>query len=397
MIPVNDARDRLLANAPRMPVEERPLMDALLHHAAADIIAPHDHPLFDMSAMDGYAFAFDPAVTAWRVVGAVAAGDTFPRALARGECVRIFTGAMLPPGADTVVMQERTRVEGGMMGHTDDRLRAGGNVRRRGEQLQRGDLVVPAGALLGASTVGLLASVGVATVKVHRRPRVGVLLTGGEFAADREPGPGRIFDSNGVMLATALQADGIVPALMHAPDAQEQLDAALVRLAATCDVVVSTGGASVGDHDRMRTVVERAGGTIHFHGVAQKPGKPMLFATVHGVPLLALPGNPRAAMVLHWVYGRPFLRRMQGAVPDGPPVDRLPLAGAVRTKGGRTEFRAARVQDGRVHPLPDEGSHMLRSLTQADALMVLHAPRQEWAAGHVVEVVRIALMPDIAP
>lgn len=397
MISVNEARARLLAHTPRMPVAERPLMDALLHHAAVDVLAPHDHPLFDMSAMDGYAFAFDPGVTAWRVVGAVAAGDTFPRPLARGECVRIFTGAMLPPGADTVVMQERTRVEGGMMGHTDDRLRAGGNVRRRGEQLQRGDLVVPAGALLGASTVGLLASVGVATVKVHRRPRVGVLLTGGEFAADPEPGPGRIFDSNGVMLATALQADGIVPALMHAPDAQEQLDAALVRLAATCDVVLSTGGASVGDHDLMRTAVDRADGAIHFHGVAQKPGKPMLFATVRGVPLLALPGNPRAAMVLYWVYVRPFLRRMQGGAPDGPPTDRLPLAEAVEMKGGRTEFRAARVQDGRVHPLPDEGSHMLRSLTQADALMVLHAPRREWAAGDLVEVVRIALMPDIVP
>ncbi|MDX9749992.1 MAG: molybdopterin molybdotransferase MoeA [Flavobacteriales bacterium] len=397
MTDVDEAYRQMMAQAPLMPVEELLLAGAGDHYAAADIRAPHAHPLFDMSAMDGYAFAFDPAVTGRTVVGSVAAGEVHPRAVAPGECVRIFTGAMMPPGTDTVVMQERTDRAGGVMRYTDAALRPGGNVRRRAEQVRRGDVVVTAGTHLGPAAIGLLATVGAGTVPVYRMPSVGLLLTGGEFVAGDAPEPGRIFNSNGVMLATALRQEGLRGTEVRAPDEEHALDAALGRLTAAHHVVISTGGASVGDHDLVHAAVLRAGGTVHFHGVAQKPGKPMLFATVDGRPFIGLPGNPRAVMVLCWAYVLPFLRRMQGAARPDPERAVRPLEAPVRVKGARAEFRAARVVDGRVRLLADEGSHMLRSLADADHIAVLPAHRREWAAGDPVDVWRIPHQRPVAP
>ena len=151
-------------------------------------------------------------------------------------------------------------------------------------------------------------------------------------------------------------------------------------------MVITTGGVSVGDHDRVADVLRSMGADIRFHGVAQKPGKPMLFALLKGKPVFALPGNPRAVMVLFWEYVLPFLRAMQGDPEPGPRVDRLPLAAGVRCKGDRTEFRAVRIAGGLAHPLSDEGSHMLRSLTAADGLMVLNPGDRELRPGELVDV-----------
>jgi molybdopterin molybdotransferase len=309
MIHVAEARKRVMDAVRTLPVEAVPLVDAVGRFTAEEVIAPFDHPLFHCSAMDGYAFA--EGTDAWKVVGEVAAGDVFSRPLLPGECVRIFTGAMLPEGADTVVMQELVQRDGDVMTHRDVKLKRGGNVRFKGEQLRAGDMVLPKGMRLEAGAIGLLASVGIAEVAVARRPRVAVLISGNEFAEGSVPKPGKIFGSNGVMLQAALRGSDIEADIMLVGDDREALIAAWKSAMEGHDLVVSTGGVSVGDHDLVLPALEALGAQIIFHGVKQKPGKPMLFARLGNTPVFGLPGNPRAVMVLFLEYVLPFLRAMQ--------------------------------------------------------------------------------------
>ncbi len=389
MISVLEAKRRMMNHLDALGQEHLPLLEALGRYTARDIAAPFDHPLFDSSAMDGYAFAFGDGEQ-WSVVGEVAAGDVFPRSLKPGECVRIFTGGMMPLGSDTVVPQERVQREGDLITHNDLKLRPGSNVRRRGEQLRAGDVAVKAGTLLDAPAIGLLASVGVDEVAVGKRPKVGLLITGNEFLGNGEVLPGKIFGSNGVMLHAALVKHGMMPKVVQVGDEEEELKKAAKALLRSCDVVITTGGVSVGAHDHVPGTVQALEGEVVFHGVRQKPGKPMLFAMLGTVPLFGLPGNPRAAMILFLEYVLPYLRAMQGAAQPWPRHERLPIAATVTVKGHRAEFRAARVKSGQVELLADEGSHMLRSLAHANALAYIpaelrHLEREEHVEVHYVD------------
>lgn len=386
MIDVKEARRRVMANVLLMPAEAVPLIDALGCFAAKDVMAPFDHPLFDCSAMDGYAFAFSTSVKEWKVVGEVAAGDAFPQNLKPAECVRIFTGAMLPQGADTVVMQELVQRTGEVMTHTDVKLEPGGNVRRKGEQLRTGEVALAEGSPLGAAAIGLLASVGVQEVQVAKRPRVVLLISGDEFTEGLVPQAGKIFGSNGVMLLAALRVLNIQAEVVQVGDDREALIEAWKQAAQQHDVIISTGGVSVGDHDLVRSSLEAVGAEIILHGVMQKPGKPMLFAKLEGTPVFGLPGNPRAVMVLFWEYVLPFLRAIQGALEPRPRTEQLPIEHALNVKGARAEFRAALVANGKVKLLADEGSHMLRSLIEANAIAFIPAEVREWKRGDLIEV-----------
>lgn len=208
---------------------------------------------------------------------------------------------------------------------------------------------------------------------------------GGEFVDGSIIPPGRIFSSNDAMLVSAMLEEGIHAEPDTAKDDPHELSEAL-RKAPDFDVFITTGGVSVGDHDLVRTCLEQLGATIHFHGVAQKPGKPMLFATLGDVMVFALPGNPRAVLVLFYEYVLPFLRAMQGAGDPFMPEQELPIAAPLQVKGERAEFRAALVRNGRVELLADEGSHMLRTLVEANALAYLPTGRRSWAAGDPVTV-----------
>jgi molybdopterin molybdotransferase len=387
MITVQEARAALLASISPLPVKEVALHKASGHYAAQDVHAPHDHPLFDNSAVDGYAFAYVQAGTRLRVVSEIAAGDRPERTIGPGECARIFTGAMLPEGADTVVMQEFIQREGNIIHHNDQKLVRGGNIRRRGEQLRAGDRVLEQGACLDAVTLGLLASVGIRTVRVHEWPQVSVIITGNEFAVeDAEPQEGRIFSSNDIMLDVALRQAGINPLVLHAGDTTEELEIAFAQAFLRSDLVITTGGVSVGDHDLVRPVLDHSAALVLFHKVSQKPGKPMLLARNGGSLIMGLPGNPRAVMILFWEYVLPAIRALMGAAHPWPRTDHLPLGHAVQWKGERSEFRAARITDGRVELLRDEGSHMLASLLSADAIACLPDDRNEMKAGDMVEV-----------
>ena len=386
MISVEEARTLIAAHQRTLPAQPTSLSEAAGGYLLEDIHSDHDHPLFDMSAVDGYAFAFRTDATDFKVVGEVAAGAFHPVALAPGECVRIFTGAMVPEGADTVVMQERTSRDGDRMAYVDPTLRHGSNARKRGEQIRAGETVIRAGVRITPAVIGLLASIGKQHVHTARRPRIGVVITGSEFMESGALVTGRIFNSNDAMLTALLQQEGADVELHRAADESDALERTLDALARTCDLVVTTGGASVGDHDLLAPSLRKLGAPIVFHGIAQKPGKPMLFAMLKDVPVFALPGNPRAVLICAWEYVIPYLRAMQGAQQPLLEQDRLPLSHAVEVKGNRAEFRAARVSEGRVRLLADEGSHMLRSFMEANAIVYLPEQQRRWETNASVEV-----------
>lgn len=388
MIEVEAARNILLHTAQVTASSELDLFAAAGRRLARVVHAVHDHPLFDMSAVDGYAFAFNSGSASWRVVVELAAGDAFGKTLLPGECARIFTGAMMPQGVDTVVMQEYVERKEDTIAHHDEGLRSGANVRRKGEQLRTGDLLLQAGVHLGPAEIGLLASAGIRAVHVHARPSVSIVRTGGEFTEASSPEPGRIFSSNDAMLAAALMQEGISTSgrLFTPKDERRELLNDLQLAMDSSDVVITTGGVSVGEHDLVRSCLEELGAEVLFHGVRQKPGKPMLLARLGNTAIFGLPGNPRAVMIAWYEYVLPYLRAMQGAIDPWLRSERLPISAAVQFKGARAEFRAAEVRQGEVHLLTEQGSHMLSNLITAQAIAYFPSSVRALEAGDPVEL-----------
>jgi molybdopterin molybdotransferase len=386
MIGVEEAKRIMMEHLRPLPFTPMVLDLARDHHLAADVKSRAPHPMFDMSAVDGYALCGEGPE--WMPVASIAAGQTMETELLPGDCARIFTGAQVPVGTERVVMQERAVRESSMIQCLGDLPPIGANIRSKGEQFTEGELLARTGERLGPASVGLIASGGIEEVEVSFKPWVAVVRTGNEFIEEGSPRDGRIFSSNEWMLFAALRKelcevdDG---GAFIANDDDADITTA-IKQAAEADVVLTTGGVSVGDHDRVEAVLKNMGAEIHFHGVAQKPGKPMLFATLNGKPVFGLPGNPRAVMVLFWEYVLPFLRAMQGAPDPWPRTDHVPIVHPVAAKGDRAEFRAARLEGGKVRLLADEGSHMLRSLIDADVLVYLPANTRSWNEGELMEV-----------
>jgi molybdopterin molybdotransferase len=385
MITVEEARKRINETIRILPVKEVPLQQAFRHFTATPVISPHDHPLFDNSAVDGYALKFADAGRSLKVVGSIAAGEVFPSTIGPGECVRIFTGAMMPRPVDTVVMQEHVSRTDDLITLLDDRLQRGSNVRKKGEQIQAGEQILPPGEQLSSAAIGLLASVGIRTVKVHEWPYVTVIVTGNEFT-EKGNEPGRIFSSNDLMLLAALEAEGVRSQLLYAGDDKEQLRSALREAMSRSDLIITTGGVSVGDHDLVAPVLQELGTEIIFHKVSQKPGKPMLFGRNGNAVIFGLPGNPRAVMILFWEYIFPAIRKMMGVARSDLRSSTLPIDVDVQLKGERSEFRAAQRIGDRVSLLPDEGSHMLSTLVSADSLVYFPVGVNEVKKGDLVEV-----------
>ena len=376
-----------LATAPTLP---------LGRVLAEDIVSPVNVPAHINSAMDGWAvrsadlLASPTPQVRLRRRGESAAGHPHEQPLHPGEALRISTGALIPAGADMVVAQEDCRVHGDHVDVDRDQVgevRPGHFVRLAGSDVLAGAPLLPAGSLLGPGELGLLAGCGHATAHVHRPPRVAILCTGDELVpVGAWPQRGQVVSSNGLMLAwMAREVGAEVTDLGIAVDEPDTLRRALER-GLDFDVLVTCGGISVGDHDLIKPVLERMGATIHFHGVAQKPGKPMLFGTLRERPIIALPGNPRAVLILFWEYVLPFLRAMQGARDPWLRAEHLTITHAITLKGDRAEFRAAQVKDGRVTLLADEGSHMLRSLVDADALAYFPATMRTLNVNEPVEI-----------
>jgi molybdopterin molybdotransferase len=374
------------------------LLDAHGCVLAEDVVAPAPLPGFDNSAMDGYAVrAADVAQVpcVLPVVGDVPAGPASPLRVQPGLCVRIMTGAFLPPGADTVVPVEHT--DGGIAQvRIDRRPTPGQHVRRAGEDVQAGELVLPVGTHLGAAQVGLAAAVGRARLLVRPRPRVVVLSTGDELV---EPGatllPGQIYDSNSVALTAAcVEAGAIAYRVGIVPDDGRRLLDSLEDQLVRADLLLTSGGVSVGAYDVVKEVLSRLG-TVGFHKVAMQPGMPQSFGVIgpDRVPVFGLPGNPVSALVSFEAFVRPALRRMLGA-----PVVTRPVVSAVTTEGlrspaGKRSFLRVRleVRDGAyvVVPVSGTGSHLVAGLARANALAVVPEDVEQIPAGAPVQVMML--------
>lgn len=366
------------------------LAQALGRFLASAVCAPVDVPPQDVSLYDGYAFDGSAEIgTHKTVLGLSFAGDA-PPPLQLGTAMRIFTGSILPAGASTVVAQESivSMEQGGIQFKAQ--VVEGAGIRPRGADSRAGTLILAAGTRLDAPQLGLLASVGVATVSVVRRPRVAVFTTGSELVAPGTPlSPGKIYNANHPVLIAALSRLGVdILDLGCLPDQEAALRAALAQAATQADLVLTSGGVSVGDADLVRSVVESLG-RIDQWRVFLKPGKPLAFGQIAGTPFIGLPGNPVSTFVTFFLFVRPVLRVLMGGDPeiDRPPVQ-LPLA-AAWSAGDRPEFvRVRRVpgRDGKTHLalFENQNSGLLSSIAWADGVALMPADRA-LRAGELVD------------
>jgi molybdopterin molybdotransferase len=362
---------------------------------AEDVISPIDVPAHDNSAMDGYAVrAADLSPggeTRLAVAGTALAGQPFAGGVGPGQCVRIMTGAVVPAGTDTIVIQEAVRVEGREV-VVPPGQKAGQNLRRTGEDLQAGRPALPAGKFVRPAELGLLASLGIAEVTVRRRVRVALFSTGDELVSiGTQPRQGEIFDSNRYTLYGMLTRLGCeVLDMGVVRDSPEALERALLAAARNADAIITSGGVSVGEADFIRGLMERLGEVL-FWKIAMKPGRPMAFGRVGGAFLFGLPGNPVAVMVTFYQFVRDALLRMMGASPVEPvPSLRVPCVSGLKKSPGRTEFQRGILfrEDGhwKVRVTGAQGSGVLRSMAQANCFIVLEHERGNVAPGDPVSV-----------
>ena len=380
MISVEEARERILADLHPTAAEIIALGNAWGRVTAIPVIARLTQPPADVSAMDGYALrAADGAVDAvLRVIGTAPAGHPFAGSVGAGEAVRLFTGSVVPQGADAILLQEDA-VAAGTEVRVQEAVAAGRHIRRAGQDFAAGDVVVPDKRRLTARDIGLAAAANHPWITVHRRPRVAVLATGDEIAMPGEPiPPGGIVSSNSHALAALVRAAGAEPIVLPVAADTREAVAEVADALHGMDMLVTTGGASVGDHDLVIEGLKTRGLQLDFWQIAMRPGKPLLFGRLGAVPVLGLPGNPVSAMVCAILFLMPALSRLSG-LPAAPPPTVQAIAGApLRANDHRADHLRSTVStdsQGRIvtTPFTVQDSAMLRRLAHADAL-ILRAP-----------------------
>lgn len=391
-----EAREAILARlAPVTGWERVPVRNALNRVLSEDVIAPCCVPAHDNSAMDGYAVRFADlsasAETALHVVGTAFAGKPFSGIVGAGQAVRIMTGAPIPQGADTVVVQEVARSGDGQV-FVPPGQRAGQNLRRAGEDLALGGIAIPQGRRCGPAELGLIASLGIAEVAVFRRLRVAFFSTGDELASIGKPlAPGEIYDSNRYTLFGALSRLGCDLIDMGVVrDDPAALEAAFRDASANADVILTSGGVSVGEADFIRELVNRLG-EVAFWKIDIKPGRPMAFGRIGDAWLFGLPGNPVAVLVTFYQFVQDALQALAGVAPlPAQQLFEVECADAIGKQPGRREFLRGRLEwrDGRrrVALAGAQGSGILRSMSEADCFIVLSEARGDVAAGEMVPV-----------
>lgn len=390
MISVEEALSRVFALLRPLPAEQV----ALRHAAGRVMIAPataqRDQPPFDTSAMDGYALPAGSALpgASFTVIGDAPAGRRFTGRVGAGQAVRIFTGAVLPDGAGHVVMQEDVKRDGDRITLNPD-VGAGTHIRPRGQDFAVGQSL-SAPRRLRPVDLAALASMNLAQVTVARRPVVAIIATGDELVMPGEdPGPDQIIASNSFTLAAMAEAEGaIVRLLPIARDTEADLRAVL-ELAADADVIVTSGGASVGDHDLVAPVTAAMGASRAFYKVALRPGKPLMAGQLGDAILLGLPGNPVSAIVCGHLFLLPLLRAMQGLPAVGAPVQSARLAHDLPANGPRAHYQRAMVRDGVIAPADRQDSALISVLTEANALMVQPANDGPRASGTMIDYIAI--------
>ena len=381
MISADDALEIVLGNVASLGVERVSILDALGRVLAEDVQSPRDIPGFDNSAMDGYAVraadlanASEKRPVRLTVLETIGAGATASLRLGPGQAIRTMTGAPIAEGADAIVPVERTRSVGDTVEILDSAA-PGAFVRPRGEDLRRDELVISAGKLLMPADLGMLASVNRAMVEVIRRPRVAIVSTGDELVeVDQAPVGAQVVNSNAYALAAGVRDAGAEPVILKvARDNSREIRERLAE-AMTFDALLSTGGVSVGQFDHVKGALDELGMLQLFHGVAQKPGRPLKFGTVGYRPVFGLPGNPVSTMVCFYLYARPALLKMGGRRDVGLPRAQARCGVDIKTAKDLTEFVRVKLQrDGGAFvatPTGNQGSGILSSLSRADGLLV---------------------------
>jgi molybdopterin molybdotransferase len=398
MIPVAEARQRLLEPLKPLGTEQVALSDAFGRVLAQDVVARRTQPPMALSAMDGYAVRAADVMripARLRVAGSVPAGQSYERLLNPGEAVRIFTGAPLPAGADAIVIQEDTDRDGDTV-IVKESSAAGRHVRVAGLDFRQGETKLIASKRLTARDIGLAAAMNWPWLLVYRRPRIAILPTGDEVVLPGDPvGPNQIVSSNGFALAALIQACGGEPvALPIAPDNAQ----ALQRIAAAAtgvDLLVTTGGASVGEHDLVRDALGETGLVLDFWKIAMRPGKPLMVGRYRDTPMIGLPGNPVSTMVCGLLFLKPAIEKLSGLTPAATPPIFARLGVALRENDTREDYLRAsltRLADGTLEarPFDKQDSSMVSLLAASDCLVVRkpHAPAA--AVGEHVEIIPFA-------
>lgn len=401
MLAVEEAQQRVLAEIEPLPAERVALTDAFGRVLREDVAARFDVPSADNSAMDGYAVRADdirnasaesPALL--RVIEDIPAGRVPSRRVEAGTASRIMTGAMLPDGADTIVQVEITDA-GEHEVRVLEPVRRGMHVRKRGDDIRAGSIVLRAGAPIGAAETGVLASAQKAEVLAGRRPEVAILSTGDEIVElTDEPQPGKVVNSNSYALAALVRQTGAIPRMLGIVRDTREATVAAIESALESDFVVSSGGVSAGAYDFVKDALDQLGAETKFWKVAMKPGKPVVFSRLRDRVYFGLPGNPVSCMVAFVLFVAPSIRKAMGATSNLiPPLVRIRTEGAIKSKGDRRTYIRVRVvaRDGELvaSPMPAQGSHVSTSMLGANGLAVLEAGHTGVAAGESVEVVLI--------
>ena len=383
----------VLARGPRTPVESLPLERGLGRVLAERIMADRDYPPFDRSTRDGFAVRTADVASApatLTLAGEIRAGQTFSGHVAAGECVQIMTGAAVPAGADAVVMIEHTRMAGGSV-VVERTAVQGQNIVPRSSEAKAGQQLLLAGMRLGYAELAIAGQVGHTPVRVHRRPRVALLSTGDEVVAiEKTPGPVEIRNSNCLSLAAQVELAGGEPVpLGNVPDREPELRAMMER-GLEADVLVMTGGVSMGKYDLVEGVLSGLGAEFFFDAVAIRPGRPAVFGYCRGKPVFGLPGNPVSTMVTFELFAAPGIDVIGGSAPRPLPFFKAKLVAPVRQKAGVTHFLPAVIfwSEGvpQVRELSWKGSGDIVAVAQANAFLVMPGEQLEWAAGEWVDV-----------
>ena len=397
MISVTEARMRILGGLAPTAAEIIPLMDGAGRVTAAPLVARLSHPPADVSAMDGYAVRSADAAAGARLklIGAAPAGHPFTGRIGTGEAVRLFTGSVVPDGADSILIQENATVSDGVVTATEATAE-GRHIRRMGQDFRAGETLIPAGQRLNPRSIGLAAAGGHAWLTVHRQPRIVILSTGDEIVLPGEPlPPGGVVSSNGPALAALVRVAGGEPILLPTAIDDIAAIAAATDAAHGAEMLLTTGGASVGDHDLVQAALAERGMVLDFWRIAMRPGKPLMHGRLGDVPMLGLPGNPVSALVCAILFLLPAIARLSGLSGDPPAAEAVRLAAPLPANDIREDYIRASLLtqvDGQwvAKPYAKQDSGMISRMAAADALIIRPPFAPACEVGETVRAIRLA-------
>lgn len=389
MISVSEARKIIQEYVTTLPPVSMQLQDALGYRLATDIMSPLDIPAYPQSSMDGYAFSFSDwkQHTVLQIKGEMAAGSNNKQSIDTKTAVRIFTGAAVPNGADTVVMQEKTSIINGQLHIRDEQLKQGNNVRLQGSEIKTGELALPTNVILTPAAIGFLAGMGIIEISAYPPPTVTIIITGNELQTPGHPlNYGQVYDSNSFALTAVLKQAGIQKIkVVQVPDELDRLVEELEQAIAQTDLILLTGGVSVGDYDFVVEAATRCGITARFHKLKQRPGKPLFFGTKESKLVFGLPGNPSSVLTCFYMYVLPVVANMIRGE-KGLSVKEVPLAKAYQKPAGLTHFLKGCYDGHTVSPLGAQESYRMHSFARANCLIEIGEQVTDCEEGELVSI-----------